>query len=200
MKDLDNALFNIDIATSAPQQGAIIVAEPFLSDEYFNHAVVSLVDYSPGEKTMGIVMNRTSGYTLRQVIEGFDDNIDIPIFLGGPMSRNRLFYIHRLGNLFSGAIEVSPGLWIGGNYDQVLQYVRDGYPDDDLIRFFVGYSGWDKGQLEDEIKDHVWAVAPPLSPKEMLTGNDDAYWHKVVKGMGAEYRGWQMHPMFPAAN
>lgn len=200
MIDLDNTLFNIDIATQAPHQGALIVAEPFLSDQYFNHAVISLVDYTPGEKTMGIVMNRTSGYTLGQVIEGFDDDVEIPIYLGGPMSRNRMFYIHRLGNLFFGAIEISPGLWIGGDYDQVLQYVREGYPADDLIRFFIGYSGWDEGQLEKEIKEHVWAVTNQLSPQQMLTDNDDAYWHKVVKEMGDKYRGWQMHPMYPAAN
>ena len=121
MKDLDNSIFNIKIDSKGPYQGAILVSEPFLSDEYFNHAVISLVDYTPGKKAMGIVLNRTSGYTLGQIIEGFDDNVDIPIFLGGPLSRNRLFYIHCLGNIFSGAIEIQPGLWIGGDYNQVLQ-------------------------------------------------------------------------------
>lgn len=200
MKDLDNSLFNIKIDSKGPYRGAILVAEPFLTDEYFNHAVISLVDYTPGENAMGIVLNRTSGYTLGQIIEGFDDDVDIPIFLGGPLSRNRLFYIHCLGNIFSGAVEIQPGLWIGGDYNQVLQYIRDGYPTDGLIRFFIGYSGWDKWQLEDEINNYVWAVAPPLSSNEILSGCDDSYWHKVVKQMGPKYRGWQMHPMFPTAN
>lgn len=200
MKDLDNSLFNIKIDSKGPYRGAILVAEPFLSDEYFNHAVISLVDYTPGENAMGIVLNRTSGYTLGQIIEGFDDDVDIPIFLGGPLSGNRLFYIHCLGNIFSGAVEIQPGLWIGGDYNQVLQYIRDGYPTDGLIRFFIGYSGWDKWQLEDEINNYVWAVAPPLSSNEILSGCDDSYWHKVVKQMGPKYRGWQMHPMFPTAN
>lgn len=200
MIDLENLIFNIKIDSKEPYQGAIIVAEPFLTDEYFNHAVIYLVDYAPDKNVMGIVLNRTSGYTLGQVIEGFDDNVDIPIFLGGPLSRNRLFYIHRLGNIFSGAIELQPGLWIGGDYDQVLQYIRDGYPTDELIRFFVGYSGWDKGQLEGEINNYVWAVAPQLSVNEILSGSDDSYWHKVVKRMGSKYRGWQIHPMFPTAN
>ena len=140
MKDLDNTLFSIDISTSIPQPGSLLVAEPFLSDEYFNHSVISLVDYAQGESSMGIVMNRKSGYTLGQMIEGFDDNVDIPIYIGGPMSRNRMFYIHQLGGLFTGAVEIQPGLWIGGNYNQVLEYVRDGYPADNLIRFFIGYS------------------------------------------------------------
>lgn len=200
MKDLDKTLFNINISTMSPREGSLLVAEPFLSDEHFNHAVITLIDYSPSASTMGIVMNRTSGYTLGQMVEGFADDVDIPIYIGGPMSRNRMFYIHRLGDLFNGAIEIMPGLWIGGNYQQVLQYVREGYPTDDLIRFFIGYSGWDAGQLEEEIKDHVWAVTNPLSPEQMLRDNDDSYWHKVVKNMGTRYRGWQMQPMFPAAN
>lgn len=200
MKDLDSTLFNIDISTLTPREGSLLVAEPFLSDEYFNHAVITLIDYEPGANSMGIVMNRTSGYTLGQMIEGFDDDIEIPVYIGGPMSRNRMFYIHRLGQLFSGAVEIMPGLWIGGDYEQVLQYVREGYPADDLIRFFVGYSGWDAGQLEEEIKQHVWAVTSPMVPEQMLSGYDDGYWHKVVRKMGARYRGWQMQPMFPAAN
>ncbi len=195
MKDLDNTLFNIDISTLTPREGSLLVAEPFLSDEYFNHAVITLIDYEPGVNSMGIVMNRTSGYTLGQMIEGFDDDIEIPVYIGGPM-----FYIHRLGQLFSGSVEIMPGLWIGGDYEQVLQYVREGYPADDLIRFFVGYSGWDAGQLEEEIKQHVWAVTSPMVPEQMLSGCDDGYWHKVVRKMGARYRGWQMQPMFPAAN
>ncbi|MBD5209941.1 MAG: YqgE/AlgH family protein [Bacteroidales bacterium] len=200
MKDLDKTLFNIDISTMSPREGSLLVAEPFLSDEHFNHAVISLIDYSPEGSSMGIVMNRTSGYTLGQLVEGFADDVDIPVYFGGPMSRNRMFYIHRLGDLFNGAVEIMPGLWIGGDYNQVLQYVRDGYPSDDLIRFFIGYSGWDAGQLESEVREHVWAVTNPLSPEQMLRDSDDTYWHKVVRQMGSQYRGWQMQPMFPAAN
>lgn len=200
MKDLDNILFGIDIATSAPREGALLVAEPFLNDDYFNHAVITLIDYEAGKSAMGIVMNRASGYTLGQMIEGFEDDVNIPVFVGGPMSRNRMFYIHRLGGLFSGSVEIMPGLWIGGDYSEVLQYVRDGYPTENLMRFFIGYSGWDAGQLEKEIADHVWAVTSAMPPESMLTDADDTYWHKVVKKMGVRYRGWQMQPMFPDAN
>lgn len=200
MKDLDNTLFNIDISTPHPSEGSLLVAEPFLSDDYFNHAVIALVDYTPGKSVMGIVMNRKSDYTLGQTVEGFNDSVKVPLYVGGPMSRNRMFYIHTLGTLFKGAVEIMPGLWIGGDYDEVKQYVNDGYPTDDLIRFFIGYSGWEAGQLEGEIRDHVWAVSAPLSPDQLLTDSDDTYWHKVVKGMGEQYRGWLMHPMYPTAN
>lgn len=198
--NLDKILFNIDISTMKPMEGSLLVAEPFLSDRYFNHAVIALIDYKEDGEVMGIVMNRTSGYTLGRLIEGFDDNIDIPVYIGGPMSSNRLFYIHRLGDIFSDSLEIMPGLWIGGDYGQVLQYIADGYPAEGLIRFFIGYSGWSAGQLESEIADHVWAVTTPLSAEQMITGNDDSYWHKVVRKMGPSYRGWQMHSMYPAAN
>lgn len=200
MKDLDKTLFGIDISTPMPHEGSLLVSEPFLDDNYFSHAVITLVDYTPGRSAMGMVMNRTSGYTLGQMIEGFDDDVDIPVYIGGPMSRNRMFYIHRLGNLFNDSVEIIPGLWIGGDYNQVLQYIREGYPADNLIRFFIGYSGWDGNQLEDEIRDHVWAVTTPMSPQQMLTGANDTYWHKVVRRMGPRYRGWQLQPMFPNAN
>lgn len=198
--DFESSLFKIDIPTGRPHRGSMLVAEPFLNDGYFNHAVVTLIDYGGGNSTMGIVMNRATGYTLGQLIEGFDDNCDEPVFCGGPMSSNRLFFIHRLGDLIPESNEIIPGLWIGGDFNLIKAYVSDGNPTEGLIRFFIGYSGWEKGQLEQEIDEHVWAVTDPLSPKKILTGYDNAYWHKYVRRMGPAYRPWLYHPMNPCVN
>lgn len=200
MKSLNDGLFNIDITTQPPQRGSLLVAEPFLADQYFIHAVITLIDYAEGVSAMGLVMNRISGFTLGQLVGGIDDKVDIPVFYGGPISHDCLFYMHRLGALISGASEIAPGLWIGGDYNQVMEYVKDGYPTDDLLRFFVGYSGWEPNQLEKEIETHTWAVTSQLAASQMLTDSDDVYWHKVVRSMGPEYRSWLFHPMFPLLN
>ena len=45
MNKIDSLLFNIDLPKGVPCRGALLVAEPFLKEKYFNHAVICLIDY-----------------------------------------------------------------------------------------------------------------------------------------------------------
>lgn len=200
MINLDSTLFNIDISTQEPSPGRLLVAEPFLGESYFNHSVIILIDYKKGESSMGLVLNRKTNFTIGQLIEGFDEELDYPIYCGGPMSPNRLFYIHRLGNIIANSQRIGDDLWIGGDYDALKEYIRCNELPKNNIRFFIGYSGWDKNQLENEIREHVWAVTNQLSAHSMLRGAENAYWHKVVRSMGDKYRSWLLHPMNPSSN
>lgn len=200
MTDITSTLFNINVVGNKPQTGSLLVAEPFLREQYFNHAVICLIDYAVGKSSMGLVMNRETGYTLGEIIDETDDSIDVPVFCGGPMSNDRLFYIHTLGSLFPGSQEIDRGIYIGGDFDEMMKYIKAGYPTDGLIRFFIGYSGWEAGQLESEIDNHVWAVTHRVNRNELLTATEDKYWHRTVRGMGPEYRGWLYHPMDIHAN
>lgn len=94
-----------------------------------------------------------------------------------------MFYLHTLPGLFKDSIEVANGLYIGGDYAQVLDYVNSGYPTDGLLRFYVGYSGWETNQLETEIKQNIWAVTKPSDYTQLLSGTGDSMWHKTVKSM-----------------
>ena len=199
MLDLGKEIFNIDLPTGKPAKGSMLISEPFLEDDYFRRSVVCLVDH--GRKSMGLVMNRPTGYTLGSLVEGFDDDCEVPIFCGGPLSTDSLFYIHRLGDVISDSLPLSDGLWIGGDFDEVKDYVSSvEVSTEGLIRFFLGYSGWDASQLAAEIDDHVWAVGRPLSPKAMLKGKGDSYWHKYVRSLGPSHRMWLLHPEDLAAN
>lgn len=201
MKDLRSALFNIDIAGGEkPSEGSLLVAEPFLRERYFNHAVICLVDYEPQSTAMGIVLNNPTEHTLQELIEGVNVKTPIPVFCGGPLSSNRLFFMHTLGDLIPDSRQVRERLYIGGDFDAMLSVVNDGYPIEGNFRFFIGYSGWDISQLDDEIAKNVWAVARLPHFTDLLTDMEDSYWHKVVRRMGPAYRGWLFHPRNLSSN
>lgn len=200
MCDINSAIFNINLSTAKPETGSLLVAEPFLREEYFNHAVICLVDHEEGKSTMGLVLNRDTGYTLGDIIDEIETDNEIPIFCGGPMSPDRLFYIHTLGSLFPGSRKISDELYIGGDFEEIMKYINNGYPTDGFIRFFIGYSGWDAGQLESEMSNHVWAVTNLPQRRHILRGSEDSYWHRTVRGMGEKFRGWLYHPMDIHAN
>lgn len=200
MKRIEKLLFKIDLPNRHAYPGALLVAEPFLRESYFNHSVICLVDYDRHSSSMGLVMNRQTNYMLSDLISGIRHCEKIPVYCGGPMSCDRLFFVHTLGDIIPDSQPITEGLYVGGNFDTMLEYVNGNYPIEGYIRFCLGYSGWGAGQLDDELKRNVWAVAPVLNPSDLLCGSEDSYWHRQVKLMGQNYRGWLYHPQNPRLN
>ncbi len=191
--DFSKLLFNIDIPHPKAAVGRLLVAEPFMRDEHFRHAVVCLVDYEKGSTAMGVVLNNRTSYTLDQLMESVERE-GIEVYCGGPMSVDRLFFLHTLGDIIPGARHIGGDLYIGGDFDAMTASVSSGYPVEGKIRFFVGYSGWSENQLDEEIEANGWGVAETGVGESIRTGRDDPYWHRTVRGMGDGYRGWLFHP------
>lgn len=201
MIDFERILFNIDIpATINAAAGNLLVAEPFLKEDCFAHSVIYLVDHESDSSSMGVVLNHITSHRLSDLIDGIDSGRDVPVFCGGPVGSDRLFFMHTLGNIIPQAQEISPGIYIGGDFECMKQYVNAGYPIEGKIRFFIGYSGWGAHQLEEEIHSNVWAVSRVRSTERLLKGHGDSYWHRTVRSMGNQFRGWLYHPQNPHAN
>ena len=196
MKDITTNLFKVKSSRNVPTCGGVLVAKPFSQDSYFKHSVVSLIDYIPEEGATGVVMNYRTRFTLSELLDGIDSRYDVPVFCGGPVGQDRLFFIHTLGSdIIPGARCYAPGLYVGGDFDSVTAYVNEGYETDGNIRFFIGYSSWCEGQLEREISREMWAL-PSSAPdaRELLTSGGDNYWHRAVRTLGETYRPWTLLP------
>ncbi|MDE6160407.1 MAG: YqgE/AlgH family protein [Muribaculaceae bacterium] len=203
MKDICSALFSVpSTAGSAPHGGDLLVAEPFMDENYFSHSVVSVIDYEPNGGAMGVVLNHQSPSMLSDVLDDVEIKVDMPVFCGGPLALDHLFFLHTLGNdIIQGARAYAPGIYIGGDFDTMIEYVNSGYPTEGKVRFFVGYSGWDEGQLEQELAEGSWAMLRYSDRiKEILRGHGDAYWHRTVRQLGEQYRPWRLVPHLTCAN
>ncbi|WP_290146543.1 YqgE/AlgH family protein [Paramuribaculum intestinale] len=201
MIDFERILFNIDIpATIDAAAGTLLVAEPFLKEECFAHSVIYIVDHASDSSSMGVVLNHITRHRLSDLIDGIDSAHDTPVFCGGPVGTNRLFFMHTLGDIIPQSQEIGSGMYIGGDFDYMRQYINAGYPTEGKIRFFIGYSGWSARQLEDEIQSNVWAVSGFKSAERLLKEHGDSYWHRTVRSMDSRFRGWLYHPQNPHAN
>lgn len=201
--DYKSLLFNIDIPSdTTPAPGALLISEPFLHEEHFDHAVIALIEYEPGGTAMGVVLNNPSDYSLQDLIDGVTIDRPVPVFSGGPVGNDRLFFIHTLGeDAIPGTQPLGNGLWVGGDFGPMLDIVNSGYDLEGQVRFFLGYSGWTESQLDGEISSNVWAVAPITGdPSAMITGEGDPFWHREVRRLGHEFRGWLYHPQNPMVN
>ena len=203
MKNLANSLFHVAVIDdSAPRCGGLLVAEPFLAETHFNHGVVSIIDYDPDEGATGVVMNNRTEYMLSELLDGVSSDADRPVYCGGPLGLDRLFFIHNLGPyIIPDGRRYADGLYVGGDFDAVLDYINSGYSAEGAVRFFIGYSSWTRGQLEREIHDGTWAKAPmPRSTAMLLSGSADSYWHRMVRTLGEAYRPWLLLPRNPSHN
>ena len=202
MKDITTNLFKVKSKPSIPNCGNLLVAEPFTKEAYFNHGVVSLLDYVPSEGATGVVMNNRTEFMLPELLEGVSPKVDIPVFCGGPIGQDRIFFLHTLGSdIIRGSRRYAPGIYVGGDFEAIVEYVNSGYPVEGAVRFFVGYSAWDEGQLEKELGDERWVLTQaPLQASLLLTGTGDRYWHRTVRSLGSLYRSWTLLPRNVEAN
>lgn len=177
MKNLADSLFKVSATSGSPVSGSVLVSEPFLSETFFNHSVLSLIDYIPDEGATGVVLNNRTDLALANVIDGVDPARNIKVYCGGPLGQDRLFFIHTLGDtVIGGARCYAPGLYIGGDFASMLGYINAGYPVDGYVRFFIGYGSWECGQLEREISEGSWAIGEcPENAGCLLSGSGDSF-------------------------
>lgn len=197
MNDFNTSFFNLTTVKLPVKAGSLLVAQPFLSEVWFDRAVIALIDYDKCDGATGVVLNNGMNYTLNEVADGVGDaGACVPVYCGGPLSQDRLYFIHSLGSeIIPQAREFAPGLYIGGDFAHAVNYVNEGYPTDGYMRFFIGYSGWSRGQLEEELRADTWAVIPEyMEPADILAGAGNAYWNSAVKALGDSYRSWRFIP------
>jgi len=121
-------------------KGQILLSQPFMDDPYFKKTTVFLCEHNP-EGTVGLILNRPVDTLIDELVPGFPDFEDT-VFYGGPVGADTLHYIHRIGERLTGSVEVTPGIYWGGDFDQLQPMISDGMVKPADINFYVGYSGW----------------------------------------------------------
>ena len=201
MNDWDQDIYHLNDEQPLPVRGSLLVAKPTVGDFFFRKSLVLVVDPDEGEGAMGVVVNHYTGYNLRDIMPDIETVEEIPLFLGGPVGPDMLFYIHTLGpEVVPESIDVGGGVYFGGDFEAIKRYVELGAPVEGHVKFIVGYSGWSNQQLAGEIHRHDWAVLNDSS-KELLMGDgDDNQWRDAVQRFGERYRLWLNLPSDPTNN
>lgn len=197
--NLHNLLYN-NLSSAEPERGRLLISDPMMEEAHFRRSVVMILDRDADKGHLGLTLNKSTSITLGDIIPGWQPGEKIPVFCGGPVDLERLFLLHTLGDIIEDATEVSPGIFVGGDVERILQYIEDGGETEGRLRFFLGYSGWSQGQLETEIARHSWAVAEAGDARGLLSGAENSYWRRNVKRLGESYRSWLVVPPDPMDN
>ena len=180
-----------------PGSGILLIADPFLKDPNFLRTVVLLCEHNT-EGSFGFVVNRPHGSTLGELIPDLQE-FSLPVYYGGPVQMDTIHFIHQYPDEIPGGQEIMEGVFWGGNFDSAIQLVRSGRADSLKIRFFIGYSGWSDGQLDEEIKEKSWLTVA-ATQKLLFTIDIRNTWQEALKHLGGDYEMMIHYPIDPQLN
>ena len=195
--NIDSDIFKIQSNNVLPSRGKILISEPFLRDATFGRSVILLIDHTD-EGTMGLIINKPLPIFVNDIIKEFKYIDDIPLYKGGPVATDTLFYLHTLADI-PGAIPISKGLYLNGDFDEIKKYILQGNKVDRYIRFFLGYSGWESEQLSTELKENTWLVSKEENAY-LMNGDTKDMWKQALEKLGSKYETWSRFPQVPTFN
>lgn len=195
--NIDSDIFKIQSNNVLPSRGKILISEPFLRDVTFGRSVILLIDHTE-EGSMGLVINKQLPLLLNDIIMEFKYIDEIPLYKGGPIATDTLFYLHTLADI-SGAISICKGLYLNGDFEEIKRYILQGNKISEHIRFFLGYSGWESEQLSNEIRENTWLVSEEKKSYLMKSDTKDM-WRKALEKLGSKYETWSRFPQVPTLN
>ena len=180
-----------------PAQGVLLIADPFLKDPNFRRSVVFLCEHQ-NEGSFGFVLNRTYEYSLDELVTGLDD-LKIPVYYGGPVQMDTIHFLHQYPSKIPGGFQVVDDVYWGGNFETAISLIRAGEIDPNKIRFYIGYSGWSSGQLNDELKEKSWLTVQ-ATRKLIFHKEIDNVWKDALIHLGGEYEIMVNFPIDPTLN
>jgi putative transcriptional regulator len=180
-----------------PAAGILLIADPFLKDPNFLRTVVFLCEHKE-EGSFGFVLNRPFTNTIDELIPELQDH-KLPVFYGGPVQQDTIHFLHQYPEDIPGGQEILKGVYWGGDFDKMVELLRSNSLDPARIRFYIGYSGWGSGQLDDELKEKSWLTVK-ATRKLVFHRNFEEIWKESLKLLGGDYEMMINFPIDPQLN
>ncbi|WP_186290561.1 YqgE/AlgH family protein [Gordonia zhaorongruii] len=181
--------------------GALLIASTALSGPTFARAVVYVIEHDE-QGTLGVVVNRRSDAAVHNVLPRWAELAASPraVYVGGPVGTSSALC---LGVAKTG-IDVARQPKLHQVRGPVAMVDLDADPDElsevlSGVRIFAGYAGWESGQLEEEMAENSWIVAPGL-PTDLLAAPSVDVWQRVLQRQPWPLPLFATYPMRPEDN
>jgi len=182
------------------EKGTILISEPYLEDPNFDRTVVLLCDYLKEDGAIGFILNKKTDLFLNDLIEGLENKFQFPVYFGGPVATDTLFFLYRNNaSMVAGSMAIGDTLYWGGDFDDFKQNLNKGNLKAENIKVFLGYSGWAEGQLEEEIKTKAWYTYT-FDSNIVIESNPETMWKEVLIKKGGKYKMISNYPIDPKLN
>ena len=180
-----------------PAPGTLLIAEPFLKEPNFSRTVIFICDHQE-QGSFGFVLNRLYNLTLDELMNNVGE-LRIPVYYGGPVQMDTIHFLHQYPDKISGSYEIVKGIYWGGDFELAIDLLKNGEIETSKIRFYLGYSGWTQGQLNEELNQHSWLTLE-ASRKIVFHEKAEDTWKAAVAELGGDYNMIINFPTDPRLN
>jgi putative transcriptional regulator len=191
MKQLDFSFKN----KLRPRQGVLLLSDPFLKEDYFTRSVVLLCEHNENG-SFGLVLNNYIDIKLHQLDSNFPES-DNAVSIGGPVDEQSIYYLHSFGDSITDSLFVDDHISFGGDFEQIKNSLV-AYPSGKVL-FFLGYSGWSPGQLNEELALNSWLIVNNIPLTEVYNQHTDL-WKYCMEKQGEQFRVMSNFPINPQSN
>lgn len=190
--------YNIsELSNATLQKGSLLLSEPFLIDYNFKRSVILVIEHDKNG-SLGFVLNKPLNLNINEVLLDFPD-INCEVYKGGPVQSNHLFFLHKMGDVLDNSLHIIDDLYWSGDFDQIKFMANNNLIKPEDIKFFLGYSGWEPQQLENEISADSWIITN-YDKKLIWETNPDKLWKEALKKMGPKQAQLANFPEDPNLN
>ena len=170
-------------------RGQLLIAAPSLFD-YFRRTAVLVIEHT-AEGAMGVVLNRESETRVADAVPQLAElaAADELVRIGGPVAPQSVVALGEFADLSEAGMQVVGQL---GTLDpeSANESLR-------RLRVYAGYAGWGAGQLDDELEQEAWVVAPA---EEHDPFSEEDIWSRALERRGGAYRLLATMPPDPSQN
>jgi putative transcriptional regulator len=136
--------------------GIYIKSTAELNGSFFEETTILIVQHNE-EGSLGFVSNKPFGKSLHELLE-FKHSKPFHLMDGGPVDREHIFVLHQRPDIIEGGEQVTKNLYLGGKMEQVIEAINTQGIKEQEIQIYIGYCGWDKGELEAELEEGSWMI------------------------------------------
>lgn len=161
--------------------GKLLVASRDLGDPNFAKSVILLVHYDENQGTVGLVLNKRTDVPISRVFHDLKEasGRNDPVYIGGPVELNSVMALLKSASKPDGADRVFGDVYLISNKDLLTRTLAS-RAEAAVFHTYIGYAGWQAGQLEHEVELGAWHIMR-ADAGTVFPADPDSLWDRLIR-------------------
>jgi putative transcriptional regulator len=177
--------------------GQLLVASRDLGDPNFAKTVILLVHYDEEKGAVGLVVNKRTDVPISRVFRDLKEasGRSDPVYIGGPVELNSVLALLKSATKPEGADRVFGDVYLISKKDQLARTMAS-HTEAAAFHTYIGYAGWQGGQLEHEVDLGAWHIMP-ADVGTVFHADPDSVWPHLIHQTETQIAGIPRIPSIP---
>ena len=99
------------------QNGSFLISTPDINYDIFFKSIV-IISNIENQEIIGFIINKKTKFFVQDFIKDFPIK-NVPLYIGGPVETNSIFFIHKCENI-DNCVRINSNLFFGGDFKELI--------------------------------------------------------------------------------